>query len=172
VVVRRDGLHIRIRNANGPHQGFAIEGVSGGKLAKMVEMQVATVAPGTIRVQCDVSSSDAAPPPWVSIEVLDPHGYFVPDVLTCGAATGTIVDYATMSGGSKGDVVAIARSQIKGRIRGDTVERAGYVGAAQPKVRVVRHGTLLAVGTYMPDRAGGWLIDSTNVCSGSGIRWP
>ena len=69
-----------------------------------------------------------------------------------------------------GDVVDIAKSQLRGLAADDVVEHAGYpLATGNQFVRVIRDGRTVAAVEYTPDGQGGWLIAGSNSCEGSNI---
>ena len=163
--IQQDGLHVHIRNTSGTDRTFDIEGV-GGDSAPVDGLQVWRLSTGTTRFSCGPAGSDP-----VAVELVDPAGYYVSDAIDCASATSANFDHVENADGPKGDLLGVARQQIKGLRIGDQVEPAGYVGSLEPRVRVVNDGTTVAVAGYRSDGADGWLLTNTSVCAGSGISW-
>ena len=147
-----------------------IDGVGSDDASGPQQNQVWLLPTGPARVWCG-DTDPASSEDWIDIELVDPDGYYIADVVDCASASGATIDYVNNAKGPHGDPIAVARRQIKGLRDGDLVERAGYVGGPGTKVRVVRDGHVVAVGSYSSDHAGGWLIDMTTVCGGSGLTW-
>ncbi len=158
-----DGLHVHIRNTSGTERAFDVEDIGGDNAPSVEGLQVWPVPVGTARFSCGPEGSEP-----VAVEIVDPAGYFVSDVLDCAASTST-VDYAARTEGPKGDVLIVARNQISGLRPGDRVERAGFARSTEPRVRVVRDGKPIAVVAYTSDGGGGWLRGMTSVCDGAEI---
>jgi hypothetical protein len=170
VAVRDDGVHFQVRNTSGESRGFDVDGV-GGQNAPDAEGTVVWALPtGVARIWCGPSAASEAD--WISVEVVDPSGFYIPDTVEYGSeVVHGSTDYTEDAKGRKGDPVAIARQQITGLRAGDQVGRAGYRRSDEPKVRVVRDGKVVAVGTYTSDGAGGWLIGDTTACADAGLGW-
>ena len=169
VAVQRDGVHIRVRNTSGASRTFEIDGIGGGNAPDTEEIQVWALPISDARVWCGPSAATSSD--WIPVVVVDPSGFHVRDQLDCSSGTAGSVDHVEGARGSKGDPVAVARRQITGLRDDDVVERAGYTGSDEPKVRVTRGGMVVAVGSYLSDGHGGWLITSTTSCAGSGLGW-
>jgi hypothetical protein len=169
VAAQPDGVHFRVRNTSGGSPAFEIDGIGGDNTPASEGTLVWPLPTGTARIWCGPSDPTAAD--WVAVTVVDPAGVFVPDKVACASVADANVDYAQGAKGEHGDPIAIARRHIEGLEPGDTVERAGYPATAEREVRVVRNGTIAAVGTYLSDEQGGWLLSSTATCAGTGIRW-
>ena len=170
VAVQEDGVHFLVRNASGESRGFDIDGVGGENAPDTEGTLVRAVPIGVARIWCGPPAASEAD--WISIEVLDPSGFYIPDKVECGSeAVNGSIDYVEGAKGRKGDPVAIARQQITGLRAGDEVGRAGYRRSDAPEVRVVRDGKVVAVATYASDGAGGWLIGDTTACTGTGLGW-
>jgi hypothetical protein len=165
--LQRDGLHVHIRNTSGADRVFEVEDVGGDNAPSVDGTQVWRVPTGTARFSCGPPRSDP-----VTVEIVDPAGFYVSDTLDCPGAASSALDYGAGTQGPKGDVLVVARGQIHGLRGGDRVERAGYVQSTEgPRVRVVRDGKAVAAAAYDSDGAGGWLLTTTSVCDGTGIAW-
>ena len=128
--IQQDGLHVHIRNTSGTDRTFDIEGV-GGDSAPVDGLQVWRLSTGTTRFSCGPAGSDP-----VAVELVDPAGYYVSDAIDCASATSANFDHVENADGPKGDLLGVARQQIKGLRIGDQVEPAGYVrqpGTASPR---------------------------------------
>jgi hypothetical protein len=169
VAAQRDGVHIDIANSTGERRLFAIDEVGGSNVPRTGVMMTQQMPTGSARIQC--GPADGSSRDWVAIEVVDPDGHYVPDEVDCRSVVSGSIDYVSDATGPKGKPVGVARRQITGLQADDQVERAGYAKASNPKVRVVRDGSVVAVGSYFSDHAGGWLISDTTVCKGSGLKW-
>ena len=167
VAAQPDGVHFSV-HGGGNDRTFTIEGVGGGDADSETAWDV---RPGPVRIAC-TSISDPSDTDWISVTVVDPQGLHPPALPTCvGESVSGIIDYAQGARGDKGDPVTIARRQASGLLPGDVVERAGYPATPLQKVRIVRDGVILAVGTYRRDGAGGWLREGVDRCTDTGIQW-
>ncbi len=89
-------------------------------------------------------------------------------VLGCHAAATGNFDFAAGAHGEQGDPVEIARARLHDRLHpGDEVRSAGYPGAPERHVIVVRDGTTVADLTYVRDDGGtGWFEGAETTCTG------
>jgi hypothetical protein len=178
VRVQPDGVHLRVENAT--DRAVAVYRLADGEIGPLVEADVgvteavSTAAPGPWGVLCmprnDYPVEDD---PWAALEVVDPAGTWVPDVLECATITGSHPDYrADFEGGTprgvEGDPVELSRTSITGAgfpVRDDDVlERAGYPEAEGVLVRVVRSGRVVAIGRWQQDGRGGWIDRGAEYC--------
>jgi hypothetical protein len=178
VRVQPDGIHLRIENVT--DRAMAVYRQADGDIGPLVEADVgvtdavSTAAPGPWGVLC--VSRNAYPvedDPWAALEVVDPDGIWVSDVLECETITGSHPDYrADFEGGTprgvEGDPVEMSRASIAGAgfpVRDDDVlERAGYPEAEGALVRVVRSGSVVAIGRWQQDGRGGWIDRGAEYC--------
>ena len=170
VAVQPDGVHILIRNASGGAPLFEIDDVGGSGAPDDAEERVWELPVGVARIRCEPDTAQSEVP-WITVQVVDPNGFYVPDRPDCAAVSAATLDYAAGARGPAGDPVDVARDQITGLRAGDEVGPAGYVARDSKKVRVVRDGTVIAVGNYHPDGAGGWLLGEIETCSDAGLAW-
>jgi hypothetical protein len=161
-----DGVHIRFENSSGSAQPFTIEDVGGSEVPVEGGSFTYLFGPGRHELSC---AGDL-----VAFEVVDPAGLYRPAACAdTGSGTTGTSDYVEGATGMRGTVVEVARRQLGGLAPGDVIQQAGYPmasGVGAPSVVVViRHGVILAVMTYSPDRHGGWLLDTMRTCAGSEI---
>jgi hypothetical protein len=178
VGVQPDGVHLRVENVT--DRAMAVYRLAAGEIGPLVEADigvtdaVSTAAPGPWAVLC-VSGNryPVEDDPWAALEVVDPDGIWVPDVLECETITGVHPDYrADFEGGTlrgvEGDPVEMSRASIAGAgfpVQDDDVlERAGYPEAEGALVRVVRSGSIVAIGRWQQDGRGGWIDRGAEYC--------
>ena len=167
VDVQPDGVHFQVHSvAEG--RAFQVDEI-GADNAPTDGVLVWALPPGMIRIWC--GPNDPTDSDWVDIHVVDPRGTYVPVTLACASATHGSLDYGEGARGEQGDPAVIAKRHLRGLRSGDVVEAAGFPAAVERKVRVTRGRNVIAVGTYMPDAADGWLLGGTDVCGDSGISW-
>lgn len=163
VRAQADGVHIQFANTSGRELTFGIADTFGGEPIPVGGRTVVyTFGPGTYRLTCAEAMRD--------VVIVDPDRHYTPTA--CAENSGTIgmTDHVSGATGLRGTLVDVARAQLRGLMPGDVVERAGYREASGEQfVRVVRHGEVAAVLSYMDDGHGGWLIGQTRTCSGSDV---
>jgi hypothetical protein len=168
-----DGVHVRFENTSGTNlsvdwsdgEGNAL---FGDDIPAAGATLIYTFGPGDLQVACGETPA--------AFTIVDPDELYASPGTWCAAkgsgATGTTggTDYAPGATGLTGDVVDIARSQLKGLAADDVVEHAGYpLATGNQFVRVVRDGRTVAAVEYTPDGQGGWLIVGSSSCEGSDI---
>ena len=168
VALQSDGVHFLVHS---PAAGWAfqVDGVGSDNAPSPEGTLVWPLPPGPARIWC--GSTDPTDTDWVAVEVVDPQGLFVPDRVSCASAARSSIDHAEGARGEQGNLVAVARRQIRGLRPDDTVEPAGYPATADREVRVVRGEETIAVGSYSPDGNGGWLLGGVTTCADTGIQW-
>jgi hypothetical protein len=111
--------------------------------------------------------------PWAPLTVVDPDRVWVSDVLDCDRSAASHPDYREdFEGGTpagvQGDPIDLAREWITGAgfpvVAEDVLEQAGYPEAEPFLVRVVRHGRVVAIGTFQADGEGGWIDRGAEYC--------
>ena len=168
VAAQPDGVRFHVTS---PEAGraFDIDGVGGDNAPSPSGTLVFPIAPGTVRIWC--GPSEPSETDWVTIEVVDPLGVYVPVSMTCTTGAHGSFDFVEGARGERGDPVAIARRHLDGLRPGDSVERAGYPATDERKVRVMRDGSIAWVGTFISDGKGGWLLGATDTCGGVEFGW-
>ena len=166
-----DGVHIRVDNRAG--ESVSING-AGLDFAEGVTEQVASSAPGELKVACWPGSMHAGPEPdRLAIQIHDPESYWIPSELECPkdelVASATL-DYVSDSVGTKGDPVEIAREKVKGIEADDGILTVGYREAEYRQVAVERDGVTIALLSYSPAQEGSWLLAGYSACDSAGIR--
>jgi len=171
VAAQPDGVHVRVTNTSSTDLTIDF-GEAGGDNAPIgTHDVVGSFFPGQVRVGCWDPTVEREPFLDGSFTVVDPNGYFVPSMIDCGggeAVTG-YPDYVEGAAGWTGDPVDIARKHANGLLPTDEVSYAGYPEQAQPQVRVVRDGAVVAVFGFFDDGQGGWLMSSYQACSAASI---
>ena len=167
VAAQADGVHVLIRNPYRSDLDVVLERPDGEAVTdaqvEQAEAEIVIAAePGRYAIRCGATG--------VPVEVVDPAGRYISADLGCPGASGTagVIDYPPGALGAKGDVVAVARLELRGLRTSDSVERAGYPASTGPAaVRVLRLGSVIAVLGFAPDGHGGWLLTGTRSCPGS-----
>ena len=103
------------------------------------------------------------------LTVIDPGGIWVDDRLTCADRSIGSIDYGEGAEGEHGDLVAAFRRHVTGLLPTDQVTPAGYPATDARKVRIVRDGSVVAVGTYEQREPGNWLLSSVEKCDSADI---
>lgn len=174
VQVQSEGVHLRVDNRTGAERYiYKQEGDSAlnqHQAPPGVSEVVSLEAPGTWRLTCSpppiYPSEDS---PWAELEVLDPHGLWVSDLLDCENIEGTHPDYfEDLPAGYTGDLLELAKRDVPREMLdpqpGGVVEPAGYPDAHLRKFRAVRDGEIVAVARYFGDGRGGWLSGGIEYC--------
>jgi hypothetical protein len=132
-------------------------------------------APGTWPVACSSPSGAESVEPSAlgSLEVVDPEGFFTPWLLDCPAG-GQHTRDGPMEGvsGDPRDPLVVARGRLTGLESTDSLEPAGYAGAADPIVRVMRDGSIAGHLLFAwDDESEGWMLVQLAGCSGTSYGW-
>ena len=104
-----------------------------------------------------------------TLTIVDPNGLWVDDRVTCEDRSIGIIDYGEGAEGEHDDLVAAFRRIVTGLLPTDQVMRAGYPAAVKRAVRIVREGTVVAVGTYAEHDPGNWLLSTVEKCASAAI---
>lgn len=168
-----DGVHVRFENTSGTDLSVDWSDTDGNALfgdglPAAGATFIYTFGVGDLQVACGKTPA--------AFTVVDLDQLYKSPGTWCAAkgsgASGTTggTDYVQGATGVTGDVVDIARSQLRGLAATDVVERAGYpLATGNQFVRVIRDGRTVAAVEYTPDGQGGWLIVGSNSCEGSDI---
>jgi hypothetical protein len=175
-----DGVHFRVDNRSG--QDLALQfgqtdffvGAGTNAFQGVHEIAFHDVPPGEVRVRCmDAEKDSGSDEGFVSLQVVDEDGIWVPDRLQCGG-DGAVVgsgSYAEGAEGSKGDPVDIFKAAHADDIQdGDEVRLGGYPESENPKVMLIRDEQVVGLAVYTSDGKGGWLEGSFSECSPGGDR--
>lgn len=142
--------------------------------AKGVTEQVSRVAPGEVKVACWPGSKHGGhEPKRIPIRIEDPGNHWIASELDCPrdkVVANAILDYVSGSTGTEGDPEKIAREQVKGIESGDQIFTVGYPEAEYREVAVERAGEIVAILSYSPAQAGGWLLARYSACNSARIR--
>jgi len=178
VSVRSDGVHLSIDNRT-DRKLFVYTRIAGaiGPLTQVdvgVTDTVSTSRPGSWELLCLAGNAyPTEQSPWVGLEVVDPEGVWVSDVLECDAIAASHPDYPEdLEGGTPagqtGDPVELSRASISGAgfavLEEDVLEQAGYPEAESVLVRVVRDGRIVAIGRWQAADDGRWIDRGTEYC--------
>ena len=153
-----------------PVTGTPPAGVTGSSMSAVAALDDGTL----VAVGSDRSGGDSSTAAWVSPPLASQTSGSdgdLGDQVSCPSATTGSIDHTADARGPQGSVLAVAQQQIEGLRPADRVELASVSGADTATIRVVRDGTVIAIGIYDTDGAGGWLISTTITCSGAGITW-
>lgn len=121
------------------------------------------IAPGRSQIVClggGRKPSDQSL--YVPLDVVDEEGLWGSPTLGCPLADQAFradVLYATAPAGEAGDPVELVRKYLQGTEPGDVIELAGYPGAANPAVRVLRLGRIVAIVQFKENSDGRWVFD-------------
>ena len=179
VAAQPDGVHIAITNTAATPVSYTVgRSVSdpiggGGAPPGERARDVWQLPPGSATVSCSaVSDGGTGVASPADLQVVDPLASYVSADLGCtGGQSGLGSAYPEGAVGVQGDPVEIARQHLSGLEFDDRVERAGYPESSLPVVRVVRRGGVVASATFLGDGAGGWLLETLDVCTGVPIGW-
>jgi hypothetical protein len=174
---QRDGIHVRFENDAGHPLSYSIKAARGDGSGADVPLNgvdaVVALPPGELTIACfdPRSPADPSDEEGARIEAVDAREIWTPTLLssTCETAVSTIADYPVGAAGERGSTEEVARRFLEKQDvleAGDVVEKAGYPEQEQQVVRLVRDGETLAVLDFLSDGDGGWLLSTTNACSG------
>jgi hypothetical protein len=179
VMARPDGVHLVV---TGPDDATVVVagdppvalGLQPGEFGPMVLYTrsgsiVSELGPGTYEIGCRDGTSNAVLPVTAPLFIVDPDGLWVDDRVTCLDRSIGNVDYVEGAEGSHGDLVTAFRQHLTGLLPGDVVTTAGYPATPARKVRVVRQGDVVAVGTYEQREPGNWLLSDVEKCDHAGL---
>jgi hypothetical protein len=172
-----DGLHLRVDDRAGignvlirpsdPVYGDELVFSSGSRGLDAVYQ----AAPGTAEILCGVEGgfgeTHVDDLPWVSFDIVDPDGYFMPYGLACARQDRHQVPRAEQPGSAE----ALVEAGIDGVLPTDRVEPAGYAAGDWPFgrwFRVVRSDAIVASLFIEEGRNRSELRDGF-ACDGSGI---
>jgi len=130
---------------------------------------VSQLGPGDYQIACRDGRTDDMLPVQATLTVVDPNGFWVDDRVTCEDRSFGIIDYMEGAEGEHGDLVAAFRRHVTGLLPTDQVTRAGYPAAVKREVRIVREGTIVALGTYDAYDPGNWLLSTVEKCGSADI---
>ena len=161
VAPQPDGVHLRYLNGTG--KGWVEVEVIG--VTRLPAYEPPPIPPGVHRLRC-IPAPDVGTR-VVQLEVLE-TSMWVDPTLECGLGervTGTVAASITGGPGEKGEPEEIARRRLRRWISPATdVQRAGYIGARDPIVRVVEGGRTVAAVEFTPAAGGRWHVDSVTRC--------
>jgi len=168
-----DGVHILVTNTAVLPLALELRDL-GGDNAPVGEHEVVwPIAPGVLELRCLDPVRSAIPSGgYAELDIVDPDGLFIPTELRCRGyeRVGWFADYGEDAFGTGGpDPVTATLEQTDAIRETDEVGLAGYLEAETPQVRVVRDGEVVAVISLIPDRRGGWLLESGEACTGAGF---
>jgi hypothetical protein len=171
VVVQADGVHFIVTSIE---DRTAIVGDGRGDepdewLSGPGQAVSTLLGTGTYEVGCRDGATDVVLPVRASLEIIDPAGLWIEDRVTCADRSVGINDYIEGAEGEHGDLVAAFRRHVTGLRPGDLVTPAGYPATDSRKVRIVRDGTVIAVGTYEQSEPGNWLLSVVAKRGSAGI---
>ena len=173
VQARRDGVHVEVTNRAGEPvsiYGLTLDSGAG------VERHVVQQAPGKVKIGCAPFSKhgEGYEPRRVTLEIADPHRYWIDPKLSCPAEDDMIQstshDYFAEPQGEHGDPVELAQARLGNLEDGDVVERAGYPKSPNAIVRVVRDDHVIAALHFDRTQDGGWVLGSDELCSSTGLQ--
>jgi len=178
VSVRSDGVHLSIDNRTDRKQSVYMR--IAGAIGPLTEVDVgvtetvSTSGPGSWELLCVAGNAyPTEQSPWVGLEVVDPEGLWVSDVLECDEIAASHPDYREdfdggTPAGQTGDPVELSRASITAAgfpvLEGDVIERAGYPEAESVHTRVVRDGRVVAIGRWQAADDGRWIDRGAEYC--------
>ena len=163
-----DGVHLRIDNTSGTNLSFQMDSLGGDNADIGTTDLVAQLAPGTQRVRCQDPFGDRGSAfGWVSLEVVDPNGYWVDPALDCngGMIGSSNIDYAQQPAGIL-DPIEAGRNALQHYIQeGDELKLAGYPESkGQRTVVLVRDGRVVA-SVRLQRGTVGWFNPGISACN-------
>jgi hypothetical protein len=179
VAARSDGVHLVVTAPDQLDPFLAADppvalGLLPGEFGPMVldtssGDAVSELGPGVYRIGCRDGTTDTMLPVTASLTIIDPGGLWVDDRLTCADRSMGSYDSGEGAEGEHGDLVAAFRRHVTGLLPTDHVTPAGYPATKARKVRIVRQGTVVAVGTYVQPEPGNWLLSVVEKCGSADI---
>jgi hypothetical protein len=178
VSVRSDGVRLSIDNR--ADRKLSVYTRIAGAIGPLTQVDVgvtdtvSTSRPGSWELLCLAGNAyPTEQSPWVGLEVVDPEGLWVSDVLECDVIAASHPDYAEdfeggTPAGQTGDPVELSRDSIAGAgflvLEDDVLERAGYPEAESVHVRVVRDGRVVAIGSWQAADERRWIDRGAEYC--------
>ena len=178
VSVRSDGVHLSIDNRT--DRKLSVYTRIAGAIGPLTQVDVGVTAtvstsgPGSWEVLCLAGNAyPTEQSPWVGLEVVDPEGLWVSDVLECDEIAASHPDYREdfdggTPAGQTGDPVELSRASITSAgfpvLEVDVIERAGYPEAESVHTRVVRDGRVVAIGSWQAADDGRWIDRGAEYC--------
>jgi hypothetical protein len=173
VAPQADGVHLDVTNTGAAAVMFQVTVPESGGFVERAEPGAntftATVDPGAYEVRCFPESSlDPSVEPSAPLQITDQDGVWKDPTVTCpGGRPAQNVVYDPLPGatGQEGTPEEIARRELGGSVHeGDVVEIGGYPEAANPVVRVVRDGQVVAAVYLVRVIEGGILVQHLASC--------
>ena len=125
--------------------------------------------PGAYRVRCYPETTlDPSQEPSVPLQITDQNGVWKDTTVACPAGLheeSVVSDPLPGLRGQEGTPVEVARRELGDSVHdGDVVEIGGYPEAANPIVRAVRDGNVVAAVYVFSVIEGGWLVQNLTWC--------
>jgi hypothetical protein len=167
VQAQPDGVHIDVEANASANLAFVFPG--NGRNAEDGPF-ISTHPPGEMLVACLAPDDDPGDDSlYEVITVVDQHGYYLEQSMTCAGAEGVWAEHPVGLEGN--DPIAAVGGWLKGIVPTDVLERVGYVARERDAtVAVRRDGELVAAADLKAIRDGwGWV--SFSACPDSNIRY-
>ena len=174
VLTQRDGVHLSFGARSETMFSLvgndaSIDYALGPGIGSGDELVLSQLAPGSYRLSCRPIPNDGqASGEAVPLEVLDEGGFYVPTALDCPGASYDL--QGTFDSVETGSPIEIARASLTGLEPADVVERAGYLAATAPEVRIVRDGSTVGVVAF-GGTSGAWWMATITGCQGTSFGW-
>jgi len=161
----------RSHNTTNANLGIEVKDVGGQNARPGAGDTIWEIGPGKYEVACSSPASDNVAPIYEPFEVQDPEHLWSSTNLDCNSATGSAGSFAPGAVGEKGAPVEIVQRHVTGLQQVDVIGAAGYVESSEPQVRIVRGGNVIATYHFISDGKGGWLLDSSQMCTDASLGW-
>ncbi len=171
---QRDGIHLDITNTGTKALMFHVVIPDFGGFVERAEpgantFTVSDLRPDAYEVRC--FAEDELNPqnePAAALQITDQDGVWKDLTVACPAGLreeSAFFDAAPGLRGEDGTAEEVARRHLGEAVHeGDVVEIGGYPQAANPVVRVVRDGRVVAAVYVFPVIEGGWLVQNLTWC--------
>jgi len=168
--VQRDGIHLVVANSSGSPVNLAVGEAAYFGLRTGAQTEVVFgLAPGEWAVQCFRGEERPDPTGVTPIRFEDRRQAWIPPNLEC-AASSRIVSAGLTNRPSIHESPRAAARRVIWRLPADArLQRAGYMEADEPLVRVSTHTSIVGILRFTHDQSR-WAIAASK-CTGSGLHF-